>query len=254
MKIWLALSLQYRATLASTIFSQLLRMTGSVTSNLNPFSKFSNQCNHSKISMDGSRSWAVNKFSRILTQLQVWWTCTTSILIPIHRMTNIMLSTQWLVLEVNKKKWSNSKRPTCRCNKCKWCSNSKCSNNKCSSLIQVVSRPNSSTARCSRCSSSNSSNTKGLECKTNIKCNNSNSHSGQHSSNLALRMRRDSRRPTQEALAISARSSLHLKTTIRQMPVNTTMDWSILAQDNKRKLLLEEDSPRRMQALPHSRI
>ena len=226
MKIWLALSLQCRATLASTIFSQLLRMTGSVTSNLNPFSKFSNQCNHSKISMDGSRSWAGNKFSRILTQLQVWWTCTTSILIPIHRMTNIMLSTQWLALEVNKKKWSNSKRPTCRCNKCKWCSNSKCSNNKCSSLIQVVSRPNSSTARCSRCNSS--SNTKDSACNRNSSsskwCNSSNSHNGKHSSNNRALQIPDFR-PIQEALVISARSNLRPKTTISQRLDNTTMDW-----------------------------
>ena len=263
MRIWLALSLQFRATLASTIFSQLpgKKTMGLVTSKFNPASNNSNQCNSNIISMDGNSSWVGNKFSKTLTKLRMWWTCTTNILILLPLLINTMRSTLWLVSEVNKKKWSNSKRPTCRCNKCKWCSNSS-NNSKCNSLTLVASHLNSSTARCSRCSSSSrcsnsskcsSSNSKDSECIRNSNSNNSNSHNGKHSSNLALLVLELKRKPMQEALEISARFSPRLKTTIKQRPDNTTMDWSILAQDNKKKCLLEEDSHRRLLTPPHSR-
>ena len=244
MRIWLALSLQFRATLASTIFSQLpgKKMMGLVTSKFNPASNNSNQCNSNIISMDGNSSWVGNKFSKTLTKLRMWWTCTTNILILLPLLINTMRSTLWLVSEVNKKKWSNNKRPTCRCNKCKWCSNSS-NNSKCNSLTLVASHLNSSTARCSSNSKTYRSMQELWTCKT--KCNNSNSNrSGLHSSNKTLvailRIHRpmplSSHKQMQEVSETSARSNLLLRIMI-VTKVSTTVVLSTWAQDSVMKLL-----------------
>ena len=216
-------------TLDSTIFSQHpgRKMMGSLISKVNLTRSRSNQYNSNRISLDCNRSRVGNKHSRILTLLQVWWTCITSIHTLLQLLISTMLLMLWQASEDNRKKWSNNKQPKCRCSKCKWWCNSsnssKCSN---SSLILVASHLNSSTARCSRCNSS--SNTKDSACNRNSSsskwCNSSNSHNGKHSSNNRALQIPDFR-PIQEALVISARSNLRHKTTISQRLDNTTMDW-----------------------------
>ena len=154
----------------------------------------------------------------------MFWAYTMNIRILLLQMTNTMLSTPWLALEANRRKWNNNKRNnsrhTRRCSKCKWCRTSKCSS---SSLTPVVSLLSSSIARCSSnrwiCNKLNTTWTLNTETKW---CNSSNSHSGQHSSNL-LRIKEINL--TQEVSATLAHSNPLLKITIRQLQDNTTMDW-----------------------------